>query len=54
VAAMIGIFLVFAAILFLGAFAIMVGLIWVGVYVHRKQKEAGLWGPPQDGRQWRR
>jgi hypothetical protein len=48
---MVGIFLVFAAVLFLGASALMGGLIWVGVYVHRKRKEAGLWGPPQDGRQ---
>ena len=44
VTAIVGIFLVFAAVLFLGAFALMGGLIWLGVYVHPKQKEAGFWG----------
>lgn len=50
---MVGSFLVFAAVLMLGALALMGGLIWLGVYVHRKQKEAGLWGPPPDGVQRR-
>ena len=30
------------------------GLIWLGVHVHRKQKEAGLWGTPPAGPHLRR
>ena len=51
---MVGVFLTFAMFLMLGAAALTGGLIWLGVYVHRKQKEAGLWGPPQAGQHPRR
>jgi hypothetical protein len=51
---MVGIFLVFTALLMLGAVALMGGLIWLGVYVHRKQKEAGLWGAPSGSMEARR
>jgi hypothetical protein len=50
---MVEIFLVFATLLMLGAVALMGGLIWLGFHVHRKQKEAGLWGPPTAGQQRR-
>jgi hypothetical protein len=53
VTAMVAVFLIFAMFLILGAAVLAGGQVWLGVHAHRKQKEAGLWGPPpvrQDSR----